>query len=165
VGECVCYEVSVALDFIDLHVVASASTVWLAGWSESQMLVFTVKCKYTCLEKLTNCISVLCDCVEEAVITSIPVFKSGNALDFVRIDFTLIIFSIIRIMSLTVAGSWNDIYIHYSFVVVGHMWLFKTSVQSLKRELFGRKRICNPSFHNNIAVTITVSVKLSENLI
>ena len=72
-------------------------------------------------------------------------------------------------MSLTVAlaGSWNDIYIHYNFVVVvvvGHMWLFKTSVQSLKRELFGRKRICNPSFHN-IAVTITVSVKLSENLI
>lgn len=106
------------------------------------------------------------DCVEEDVITSIPVFKSGNALDFVRIDSALIIFSIIRIMSLTVAlaGSWNDIYSHYSFVVVGHMWLFKTAVQSLKRELFGRKGICNPSFHN-IAVTITVSVKLSENLI
>lgn len=57
VGECVCYEVSIALDFIDLHVVASASTVWLAGWSESQMLVFTVSV-CTCLEKTTNCISI-----------------------------------------------------------------------------------------------------------
>lgn len=47
-----------------------------------------------------------------------PVFKSGNALDFVRIDSALIIFSIIRIMSLTVAGGWNYIYIHYSSVVV-----------------------------------------------
>ena len=54
VGECVCYEASVALDSVDLHVVASASTVWLAGWSESLCYYLL----YTCLEKITNCISI-----------------------------------------------------------------------------------------------------------